>query len=183
MYTLHYCTAGPFVILEVNTNIHFGGRIWWTPLHFREYDLPRSIDMIEIYHWTFFLVPKVWNRMIYDFLKCSWSFNRFRWNGTVHFGGQKWQLPLHFQQQDHPCSIDVIESYQWTLWSVPKVRNRMIYDFLKCSWSFNHFRWKWVLLRGITIWQCIRLREFTQGKVPRDNHPKRELYLRLTTVF
>ena len=52
-----------------------------------------------------------------------------------------WQLPLHFRQQDQPCSIYMIELYLPTHWSVSEVQNQLIYDSSKCSWSFHHFRW------------------------------------------
>jgi len=42
----------------------------------------------------------------------AYDFGIFEINGPVNSSGRIQWLPLHFRQQDHPCSIDMIERYQ-----------------------------------------------------------------------
>ena len=114
--------------------------IWWLLLHFRQQDQPCSIDMIECYQWTLWLVPKGRNGLIYTQYHCSLWF-RYFWNKwAISRNGKIQRLLLHFRQQDQPCSIDTIEFYQWTLRLVPKGGNGLIYTQYHCSVSFRYFR-------------------------------------------
>ena len=48
----------------------------------------------------------------------AYDFGIFEVNGlikAINSNGRIRRLPLHFRQQDHPCSIDMIERYHWTL--------------------------------------------------------------------
>ena len=71
------------------------------------------------------------------------NFGIFELNGPVSCRSELQGLLLHLRQQEQPCSIDTIELYEWTLWSVPNVGNGLIYTQYHCTYHFGIFDGSW----------------------------------------
>ena len=144
LFTLNTTAAYHFHIFELNGPISCSSEIQRLLLHVRQHGRLCSIDMIKCYQWTLWLVLKGQNGLIYTQYHCSWSFHHFRWK----FNRQCWRPKnttdsAPFRQQDQPESTDMIERYQWTLWSVSKDQNGLIYIQYHCSLWFWYFWSKW----------------------------------------